>query len=88
MKAVVVKSFPGRPDNEAASRTIAVREIITGELADVAVENGWAEEVADDFEWPLDDDGKPILPSDEEIQAAAGGPKKKSRRRQAEDEDV
>lgn len=44
MKAVVTTEFPGRPDNEPLSRTIKVGEIIAGDLAAVAVREGWAEE--------------------------------------------
>lgn len=47
MKATVVKAFPGRPDHEVMTRPIAVGEVIEGDLADVAVCNGWAEEVSD-----------------------------------------
>jgi hypothetical protein len=46
MKAIVTAEFPGRPDHEVVSRTIAVGETITGDLAKVAVENGWATEEA------------------------------------------
>lgn len=47
MKAKVVKAFPGRPDREALTRTIEVGEEIGGELAAVAVREGWAEEVGE-----------------------------------------
>lgn len=45
MFAKVKVEFPGRPDNEVVSRTIAVGEVINGDLAKVAVGQGWAEEV-------------------------------------------
>lgn len=45
MKAEVTKEFPGRPDGEALSRTIAVGEILTGDLAEVAVREKLAKEV-------------------------------------------
>lgn len=48
MKATVTKAFPGRPDNEALSRTITVGETIFGDLASVAVNEGNAEEVHDE----------------------------------------
>lgn len=47
MKAIVVKAFPGRPDREVMTRQIDVGEEIEGDLATVAVDNGWAEEVSD-----------------------------------------
>lgn len=46
MKARVTTEFPGRPDSEALSRTVEVGEIIEGDLAAVAVREGWAEEIA------------------------------------------
>lgn len=45
MQAKVTKEFAGRPDSEALSRTIKVGEIITGDLATVAVREKWAEPV-------------------------------------------
>jgi hypothetical protein len=45
MKAEVKTAFPGRPDNETATRTIEVGEIIEGDLAQVAVDNKWAVKV-------------------------------------------
>lgn len=44
MKAEVKTAFPGRPDDETATRTIEVGEIIEGDLAQVAVDNKWAVE--------------------------------------------
>lgn len=44
MKAMVQKSFAGAPDGELHPRTFAVGDIITGELAVVAVREGWAVE--------------------------------------------
>ncbi len=49
MQAKVTKEFAGRPDDEAMSRTVAVGEIITGDLAAVAVRENWAEEVASEM---------------------------------------
>lgn len=48
MKAKVVKAFPGRPDNEIRTRTIEEGEVISGDLAQVAVREEWAEVVEDD----------------------------------------
>lgn len=45
MFAKVTKAFQGRPDNEPLSRTIREGEVITGDLADVAVKEKWATEV-------------------------------------------
>lgn len=47
MKAKVTKAFPGRPDDEQVSRLIKVDEEITGDLAEAAVANKWAEEIAE-----------------------------------------
>lgn len=47
MKATVTREFPGRPDREIKTRTIAVGEEIDGELAEVAVAEGWAKEISD-----------------------------------------
>lgn len=44
MKATVTVEFDGRPDGEADTRRIAVGETVTGDLAKVAIENGWAED--------------------------------------------
>lgn len=60
MKATVVKAFPGRPDREVMTRQIAVGEEIEGDLADVAVCNGWAEEVSDG-EGAADLNGEPSI---------------------------
>lgn len=46
LKAVVTQEFPGRPDHDSLPRTIKVGEEITGELAQVAIDNKWAKEVA------------------------------------------
>lgn len=42
MKAKVTTEFSGRIDGEALARPIKVDEIIAGELAEVAVREGWA----------------------------------------------
>lgn len=45
MKATVTKAFPGVPDGETKTRKIPVGTELTGDLAHVAVANGWAKEV-------------------------------------------
>ena len=45
MFAKVTTEFPGKPDNEVVSRPILVGEVISGDLAKVAVDNKWADEV-------------------------------------------
>lgn len=45
MQAKVITSFSGKPDDEILARTIAVDEIITGDLAAVAVGLGWASDL-------------------------------------------
>lgn len=47
MKAIVTLEFPGKPDDEVVSRPIAIGEVITGDLAAVAVAEKWAEPVED-----------------------------------------
>lgn len=44
-QATVTTEFPGRPDNAEKVRTIAVGETIDGDLAEVAIRQGWATEV-------------------------------------------
>jgi hypothetical protein len=44
-KAVVTKPFPGRADDEFKVRQFQEGEEISGELAAVAVKNGWAKPV-------------------------------------------
>jgi len=48
MHAKVLKEFPGCADDNPITRMIKEGEIISGDLAKVAVGEGWAEEVADD----------------------------------------
>jgi len=48
MKAIVEKSFRGLEDGAAQVRTIQRGETIGGDLAKVAVDNGWAKEVKDE----------------------------------------
>lgn len=48
MKAKVTTAFPGRRDNSGASETFPVDAIIEGDLAQVAVDNGWAAEISDE----------------------------------------
>lgn len=45
MQAKVTTSFSGKPDDEILARTIAVDEVITGDLAIVAVNLGWASDL-------------------------------------------
>lgn len=45
MQAKVITSFSGKPDDEILARTIVVDEIITGDLAAVAVGLGWASDI-------------------------------------------
>jgi hypothetical protein len=42
MKAIVTTAFPGVPDGESMTRRIEVGEQIVGDLASVAVREGWA----------------------------------------------
>lgn len=45
MEAKVKKAFPGCPDGQSITRMIEVGEIITGELATVAVREKWATKI-------------------------------------------
>lgn len=45
MKAKVSTEFPGRPDGDGDTRMIRKGEIITGDLAEVAIANKWATKV-------------------------------------------
>lgn len=74
MKAMVKTAFPGRPDNEAVSRTIAVGEEIGGDLAAVAVKEGWAEELVEEAPTPEDGAGQ----GDGEATPAKASRKKKA----------
>ncbi|RWK12529.1 hypothetical protein [Mesorhizobium sp.] len=56
MKAEVTKEFPGRPDGEALARTIAVGEVITGDLAEVAVRDKLAKEIKEKAD--VEEDGE------------------------------
>jgi hypothetical protein len=64
MKAKVTKGFPGVPDGEIRTRAIAAGEVITGDLARVAVDEGWADPTEGD-------EPEPYL---------LGGPRKGARR--------
>jgi hypothetical protein len=57
MKAKVTKEFAGRPDGEALSRAVQVGEVISGDLAAVAVSEKWAEEVGAET---VADNGDPL----------------------------
>lgn len=48
MKAKVTKSFAGVPDGEIYPREIQKGEIVAGELAAIAVREGWAKKVEGD----------------------------------------
>lgn len=41
-EAIVAQDFFGKPDDEAMARAILVGETLTGELAEVAIAEGWA----------------------------------------------
>lgn len=50
MKAIVIIPFPGLPDGAAQVRNFAEGDVVEGDLAAVAVGEGWAEEVDPDYE--------------------------------------
>lgn len=61
MFARVTTAFSGKPDGEVLARQVAAGEVISGDLAAVAVRAGWAKEVPpnskadDDAAEPADD---------------------------------
>lgn len=61
--AKVVKPFKGVPDGESLVRDFAEGDEVTGDLAIVAIREGWAEEApaeaGEDSGETLDDGGKP-----------------------------
>ncbi|MFN3549626.1 MAG: hypothetical protein ACK4U0_19235 [Mesorhizobium sp.] len=56
MHATVTISTNGRPDNEALPRMLPVGAVISGDLATVAVRDGWAEEIRDEPAEAMDPD--------------------------------
>ncbi|MGM4909127.1 Rho termination factor N-terminal domain-containing protein [Rhizobium sp. 768_B6_N1_8] len=50
MRAKVLTRFPGATDDNPVTRYIEAGEVISGDLAKVAVDNGWAEKVEGDLE--------------------------------------
>lgn len=55
VSAKVITAFPGKPDGAAQVREIAVGEVITGSLAEVAIAEKWAEPLeAKSEESPVD----------------------------------
>lgn len=76
MQAKVKKAFPGRADKEVKTRTFEIGEIIEGDLAAVAVGEGWAAEIE-----PENDDDPDTDATAEDVVAYLNGldpaPKKK-----------
>lgn len=58
MKVIVTKAFKGAADSDPMPREFKPGEELVGELAGVAVREGWAEEVADDAAAPKPKGGK------------------------------
>lgn len=44
MRVVVTQEFLGKPDGQVYGRPILVGEVLTGDLAELALREGWAEE--------------------------------------------
>lgn len=78
MRAVVTIPFCGRRDEDSVTTDFVGGDVINGDLAKIAIDSGRAEEVPDDFEWEVDDDGKPIIPK--ELTAPEEKPRKRSRK--------
>ncbi len=47
IKAEVIKEFAGRPDKAAVAKVFSPGDMIEGDLAAVAVANGWAKQLAE-----------------------------------------
>lgn len=60
MHAKVTVEFPGKPDDEIVSRQISVGEILTGDLAKVAIDNKWAKEVPPNTKPGVDEEESPL----------------------------
>jgi len=58
MKAIVTKAFPGRPDDQAHVCEFVPGDEVFGELAEVAVRNGWAKEQGEETVSPAKPKGK------------------------------
>lgn len=54
MKAIVIEEFSGVEDGGIHPRRIGAGEMITGELARVAIDNGWAREAGEKAKKPPD----------------------------------
>lgn len=52
IRALVVEPFPGLPDGELTVKNFAVDDVVDGDLARVAIEEGWAIEMDEDGEEP------------------------------------
>lgn len=48
MRAKVTKAFSGRPDDDVQTRDFKVGDVVSGDLAKVAIDNKWAEETQED----------------------------------------
>lgn len=62
VRAKVTVPFPGRPDDETQVRQIEAGEIITGDLAAVALQQGWAEPDVSSSQEPTSLAPKPSKP--------------------------
>lgn len=47
-RAYVVEEFDGRPDDEPQVRKVKEDEVISGDLAEIAVKEGWAKMMTDE----------------------------------------
>lgn len=62
MKATVIKEFPGAPDGAIYPKTFVPGDVVEGDLARVAVENGWAKEGTQDATKKPADGGLVAIP--------------------------
>ena len=85
MRAVVVEPFPGLPDGESVVKNFKEGDLVVGDLAEVAVREGWAQEVDEDYE--PDEDPAPAPKAKAEGKGGKTGKKAKASSSGSEGED-
>lgn len=75
MKAIVEKPFAGAPDGDIYPKQFVKGDVVTGDLARVAVREKWANEVADEL--PLEGKDAGAAP---ENKALGGAPENKRKK--------
>jgi hypothetical protein len=80
MEVIVIQEFKGAVDGDIHPRPIKVDERITGDLAQVALDNGWAREVGEKAKKPSRDK---MLTARRNKSGSASPPAQASRKRTA-----